>query len=160
MQVSEAHIAAIIHHVQSQLDDALASSKDVELLDVDAVTASVVKEIAGVALNYDCEHAFPPALLRLSRAHMLVAEELDALARDVAGSVYAGAIPYLDRTQLGTTLGTLMFGCDARQHKLGLWDTATRVLHMLPASYDDVDRGQVVDVHDGVGGNYRESWVG
>jgi hypothetical protein len=109
-------------------------------VDVDDVTREVVKEIVGVVLSStdDTSHVLPPALMALSRANILVAEELTGLMNNLRGSKYETDIPYLERSQFGIAVQTAVFGgvADVEGRTGGVFGFFRRLMLLLPRTHD------------------------
>lgn len=121
-KVDPAKVEQLVSCIQLKLDQIKKKSADQNVIDSDKATGEVMDIISNAALTKGAE-IVPNALIGLARSNSLIAEELDELRKDLAGTEFAKAIPYNERTQLGIALKSALN--QDRKHNAGLWTEET-----------------------------------
>jgi hypothetical protein len=108
-------IEPLLQLLQSKLNTIRHQSKDQYVIDTDSVTNEMIGIISNAVLTISVL-LVPSATIKLSRSSKLVAEELEALRNDLAGSPYANRIPLFKRTQLAVALKETLHNPDSAAH--------------------------------------------
>ncbi|HEX2548359.1 MAG TPA: AarF/UbiB family protein, partial [Gammaproteobacteria bacterium] len=116
-KVDPVKIADLLKQISIVLEDNKKVAKSLKTLDVDKITNDIMGIFEKVILN-DNYDIIPTALMNLGRSNQLLADGLNELKKDLEGSLYEAAIPYLERTQFGIAIHAAKMDKESKHSEL------------------------------------------
>lgn len=105
-KIEDAKIEALLKKIQRKLNVIKQDSSDKNVIDCEKAMSEIIGIISTATLLTGFG-ILPSAMITRGRSERLIAEELNALNQDLAGSKYASEIPYFERTSMAIAIKAL-----------------------------------------------------